>query len=219
MTECVNCGKTADQTPTAVQADDFIQCAGCGHDIFSGQSVKAWAKAAVRHHLDTLPEGEGEPELLPDPGKTGQALAALSHTLPVKVIEIDGTPYLERYFVGEQPDGTQHWLHHFLTADTDRHLHSHPWDATSTVLAGFYTERLYGDIYKTYYPGDQNHIPRSKLHQIVRVEPGTWTFMRVEPGRDEYWYFIEEKTGALQPMRSSGPEWYLGCKSRKEQQQ
>lgn len=149
--------------------------------------------------------------------QTSTALIALSHTLPVKTIDIDGKPYLERYYIGTQPDGTQCWLHHFLTADGDRHLHNHPWDATSTVLSGGYTERLFNDHTEDYSPGDQNHIPAGKLHQIIHVQPGTWTFMQVGPARAEHWYFIDEATGQLDPMRTSSPDWHKGYKSKAEQ--
>ena len=147
-------------------------------------------------------------------GHSHQLLLLATAHMPVKTIFIDGTPYLERYFAGEQADGTQYWLHHYLTADTDRHLHSHPWTATSTVLCGQYTERLYNNTEQTHSAGQQNHIPAGKLHQIVKVQPGTWTLMRVQPERAEHWHFINEETGQLTPQNTSVHNWYIAHKPR-----
>ncbi|WP_339617229.1 hypothetical protein [uncultured Gilvimarinus sp.] len=143
-------------------------------------------------------------------------LKLAAHHMPLKTISINGNPYLERYFVGQQGHGTQYWLHHFLTADGDRQLHSHPWAATSLVLCGQYTERLYGDKTATHKAGDQNKIPSGKLHQITHVQPGTWTLMRVQPERAENWYFIDEETGSLIEQRTSATDWHLHSPSKAE---
>jgi len=69
-----------------------------------------------------------------------KVLLKQTENLPCKIIEINGKPYLERYFVGHNAAGDQLWLHHFLTADGERHHHSHPWHATSEILTGGYCE-------------------------------------------------------------------------------
>jgi len=52
------------------------------------------------------------------------------------------TPYLQRYFAGTFRDGSDLWLHRFLSADGDRHLHSHPFEFESIILHGGYTEEF-----------------------------------------------------------------------------
>src|ERR1700683_1980705 len=55
--------------------------------------------------------------------------------------EADGTPYLIRYFLWK-PAGEHGriYLHHILRSDHDRALHCHPWNFTSYILWGGYTE-------------------------------------------------------------------------------
>lgn len=67
-------------------------------------------------------------------------LENVAKTLPCKVIEVDGEPYIERYYVGTTDDGKADlWLHHILKPDL-RHLHNHPFKADITVLSGGYLE-------------------------------------------------------------------------------
>lgn len=71
---------------------------------------------------------------------TPDQLHTLTATLPMKQIDIDGQPYLRRYHAARLGDGSDVWLHHFLSSDGDRHLHNHPWEALAIVLHGGYTE-------------------------------------------------------------------------------
>lgn len=71
-----------------------------------------------------------------------ERLLEITKEMPMKLIEINGKPYLERYFVGYTGEGKELWLHHFLSADGDRHLHCHPYDFECAVLTGGYMERL-----------------------------------------------------------------------------
>jgi len=41
-------------------------------------------------------------------------LMACTADMPVKRIMVNDEPYLDRYYVCTEGDGTQHWLHHFL---------------------------------------------------------------------------------------------------------
>lgn len=145
-----------------------------------------------------------------------EQLMLITRCMPMKTIEINGEPYLERYFVGVDEHGHQDWLHRFLRSDSERHLHSHPWDADSTILCGAYSEeRLRGEdkIVSEYFEGDQNIIGKEKLHRIIAVEPNTWTHMRVYAGREPFWYFIGDD-GVKKEMRSSEPDWYENCQRR-----
>ena len=137
----------------------------------------------------------------------------LTANLPMKTIEIDDEPYLERYHVKTDLDGTQHWLHRFLRNDPERHLHSHPWTAYSTILCGSYFEELENGNFCHYYCETTNHITPDKLHRIIQVEPNTWTYMKVHPGRLLSWAFIDD-SGARTPVLTSPEDWWKNCKTR-----
>jgi hypothetical protein len=134
----------------------------------------------------------------------------------MKTIQVSGEDYLERYFVGEI-NGTQEWLHRFLRSDSERHLHSHPWDADSTILCGWYTEECItkgGVKFECDFGEKQiNVITTDKLHRIIDVIPNTWTHMRVYPGREPNWHFIDDN-GVKMQMKTSPEDWYLDCNSR-----
>lgn len=52
---------------------------------------------------------------------THEHMMALTASMPMKCIEINGEPYLERYFAHMLADGTQVWYHRFLRNDSERH--------------------------------------------------------------------------------------------------
>jgi hypothetical protein len=49
-------------------------------------------------------------------------------------------PYLHRYYAGTFKDGKDLWLHNFRSEDSERHLHSHPFEFETIMLVGNYTE-------------------------------------------------------------------------------
>src|SRR5690606_22814863 len=49
-------------------------------------------------------------------------------------------PYLHRYYAGTFRDGKDLWLHNFKSSDSERHLHSHPFDFSTVMLCGGYDE-------------------------------------------------------------------------------
>lgn len=63
-------------------------------------------------------------------------------------------PYLHRYYAGTFKDGKDLWLHNFKCSDSERHLHSHPFDFETIMLCGAYTEEyrrgLDGEIITRY---------------------------------------------------------------------
>lgn len=146
-----------------------------------------------------------------------EQLMIITRTLPMKTIQVNGEDYLERYFLGDS-HGTQEWLHRFLRADSERHLHSHPWDADSTILCGWYTEEVLcgNNIDKrqiTWNSGEQNIITPNKIHRIIDVEPNTWTHMKVYPGRESSWFFINDD-GEKNEMKTSPTDWWKDCAPR-----
>ena len=140
-------------------------------------------------------------------------LKLLTATMPMKTIIVNGSPYLERYFVTELTDGTQIWLHRFFTNDSERHLHTHPWSAVSIILDGWYMEETKqgGQYYKQ---GDVNIITPDKLHRVVEVHPDTWTMMIVDAPRHDTWAFIEED-GSTNTQAASARDWYKSAGTRK----
>jgi hypothetical protein len=110
---------------------------------------------------------------------------------PCRLIDVDGRPYLERYFLATLPGGGAIYLHRFLAPDPDRGLHDHPWPwALSLVLAGGYVEAR-GDPWgerrrRAVRPGRLNLIRGTTFHRIVALAAGeAWTLFahgpRVKP--------------------------------------
>lgn len=142
-------------------------------------------------------------------------LLSITKDMPCKTIEINGKPYLSRYFAGSSVQGGQWWLHQYHSADGERHLHTHPWRGRSLILCGGYIEeflqcdgRMTNRRYFNPNPGHYNMIYTTTLHRIAEVEPNTWTLLYIEPGRLETWKFIDDD-GAEQIMQASPEDWYL----------
>jgi hypothetical protein len=133
--------------------------------------------------------------------------------MPMKAIDVNG-PYLQRYFWKENEDGSQMWLHRFLRDDTERHLHSHPGTALSTILTGSYVEET-PDCLNTYWVGEFNVLSRDKWHRIISIEPNTWTLMHVQKDwlEAEDWYF-RDHYGNQTRMPSSPADWWKDCSPR-----
>src|SRR5690606_34429369 len=143
-------------------------------------------------------------------------MMAMTAPLPMNTIVINDEPYLERYFAIKLPDGSQIWYHRFLRNDSERHLHSHPWKARSTIIVGSYFEqrKVHGQVMGAIFcEGEQNFIDENTLHRIVEVRPDTWTMMIVEPGRLPEWFFIDDD-GTKTMMPTSPFEWHKDCTPR-----
>lgn len=145
-------------------------------------------------------------------------LMQITADMPCKTIEVNGKPYLSRYFAGKSVTGGQWWLHRFHSADGERHLHSHPWSGTSVILCGGYVEQVRmvdPEWTKTRYwhPGMVNRITPSTVHRIAEVMPDTWTLLYIEPGRLPTWRFIDDN-GGEQVVEASPEDWYLSFQPR-----
>lgn len=143
----------------------------------------------------------------------------------MKVIEVNGAPYLERYFAGLAEDGGQLWLHRFLRADSEHHLHTHPWTGTAMLLCGSYKEHLRPpgtdgtlDRFRYFSVGDVNQIHPSTLHRIIEVQPNTWTILHIKPGRADSWKFIADD-GMETVMQASPENWHEFASARIAQMQ
>lgn len=149
-----------------------------------------------------------------------ETLMQITAHMPLKVIEVNGQPYLERYFAGYADDGGQHWFHRFLRGDSERHLHTHPFKANTVVLCGGYTEqyRHYGALPEStrtrhLKTGYTNEINEAHLHRIISVMPDTWTLLHVSPGRLDSWRFVDDEQQEVL-VRSSPEDWHKNYEPR-----
>ncbi len=120
----------------------------------------------------------------------------LTNRLRVRVIHVDGQPYLERYLL-LKAFGLTAYLHHFVRGDSERWLHDHPWPwAFAVVLTGGYHEERWrylcpvaGLVVHEVPVRWWNLIRARDFHRIVRVEVGTWTLF-IHPRRAKSWGFV-----------------------------
>lgn len=133
----------------------------------------------------------------------------LSGFLPGRLINIEGNPYLERYYLFTFR-GRVYYLHRFLSGDGDRNLHNHPWShSVSIILSGGYTESrvtnidwdegLYDqDIFRLRFLS-VNRIPANVFHRIMWVKKNTWTLFSHDKQRTSEWGFLRtnQDTGKL----------------------
>lgn len=128
-------------------------------------------------------------------------LYKLTKKRPCRLIYLDGEkPYLERYFVGRF-FGLTFYLHRFVSGDSDRHVHDHPWTiARSWILCGGYTERRLIGLCpekgmitedRKLRLGNVNTIKGFDFHQVMDPRPGTWTLFW-HSRRVKFWGFMEE---------------------------
>ena len=153
-------------------------------------------------------------------------LYRLTANLPCRLIPLPSGPYLERYYVG-QVFGWTLYLHRFVRADSERHLHNHPWwHGFAVVLTGWYVESRAVDFMHRLQPFQMiteehtvrwyNRVDGNTLHRITDVKPGTWTLFchgqraRVRMGSASVpkgWGFIER--GEFKPATPSQSDWWL----------
>lgn len=143
-----------------------------------------------------------------------EQLMLITKFMPMKTIQVNDEDYLQRYYVGQNEHGDQDWLHRFLRSDSERHLHSHPWHADSTILCGWYVEQVRKEngttVETEWHEGDVNTITPGRIHRIVDVQPNTWTHMRVYAGREPSWFFINDDD-EKQEMKTSPVDWWKSC--------
>ena len=121
----------------------------------------------------------------------------LSSFLPCRIISDDGTPYLERYYIGTW-FGVRFYLHRFVGSAPARGLHDHPWAwARSFILSGwYYEERLSGAREVRW----QNSLKGSTFHRVIlpasldrkddKPQP-CWTLFWHDAAYTKPWGFIK----------------------------
>ena len=153
-------------------------------------------------------------------------LYRLTASMPARLIKLDGRPYLERYYVGRL-FGVTFYLHRFVSSDSERELHNHPWTwARALVLCGGYDEEAVTDLSANAVDGCVTTLRRVRLwnringnhfHRIVAVSPGTWTLFfhgprAVLPGDwMKGWGFLRLRPGfvAFEPWPWPPTSWWL----------
>jgi hypothetical protein len=161
---------------------------------------------------------------------TPARLHQITATMPCKTIQVHGADYLRRYYAGTFKDGSDLWLHEFLSCDGDSHLHSHPFNARSVILHGWYDEETPEGAFRR-TPTAAARVIYDALrvgvscvavgslgrpvtvfdwHRIAVVAPETWTAFIVEPRRLPFWYFRND-SGELEPVGASPREWHRQC--------
>lgn len=162
--------------------------------------------------------------MIDKPGRLARLLYWLTRNRPMRVIQIGGEDYLERYFLFAIL-GRQVWLHRFLRNDSERHVHDHPFAALSVVLTGGYTEEIATPFADDFHLCDfvdrrapaLNWIGARKRHRIVSVAPNTWTLMLVGRRHGRGWWFYDDGPDGIvrtQPFASTPDDWYRRAKSR-----
>jgi hypothetical protein len=89
----------------------------------------------------------------------------------------DGTLYLRRYYLVKTRLGGI-YIHQIMRSDDDRCLHDHPWDFSSVILSGHYTEITpetceKGKVWKT---GSLIKHSAEDAHRLVLENP-VWTLV------------------------------------------
>ena len=59
----------------------------------------------------------------------------------IELVKTGENPYLQRFYAGTTRDNKDVWMHRFLSADSERHLHCHPFEFSTWIINGGYTEQ------------------------------------------------------------------------------
>lgn len=161
---------------------------------------------------------------------TNDYMLKLTANMPMKQIDVNGKPYMQRYFAGTTADDYDIFIHRFLSADGEEHLHSHPRDSYSLVITGGYNEETGCEVGSVWLPPKVfvlqdvltfpimisavdffgRHISVFDWHRITSVEPETWSMFIVGPYILPFWCF-KEKDGTITPVASSPRDWWKSC--------
>lgn len=119
-----------------------------------------------------------------------------------------GRPYLDRLRILQTPF-LSIYLHRIHTPDMDKFPHDHPWWFASLVLSGEYVECIYSDVKdlskihtRSRPRGSLRTVPRSKAHQITRIDGALWTLVITGPHHGSWNFWTPD--GAL-PWKSVTP--------------
>lgn len=160
-------------------------------------------------------------------------LYKLTENLPCRLINNNGAPYLERYYLFGA-FGVMFYLHRFVAPDPEEHLHNHPWVwGASVVLSGSYLEEVVEDLCPdskngcvTYFRTVRwfNRVNANHFHRVYKAKPDTWTLFfhgkrkKNVDGSLKGWGFLERKylvglhnVTLFRSFSSRQPNWWLSA--------
>jgi hypothetical protein len=146
--------------------------------------------------------------------------AVLNRLFPRRDIVIKDRLYLRRWFIKGWGTDSQWFIHNIRLPDEGRDMHDHPWDFTSWVLLGGYTEevrRVEGTLSyvetRCHSAGDKIENSAYHTHRIEFLERSvlgsTWTLVNTGPAR-RVWGFFTRKT-QTSPLEWTNWRKYLNC--------
>jgi len=99
-----------------------------------------------------------------------------------RLIEVNGDPYLRRFYIKHSGILPGIYLHYFYRGDGDRDLHNHPWKISFSFILtnGYFEERLSGLLNikrRELKPGSVNIIRANDFHRVDLRDSskGVWT--------------------------------------------
>lgn len=101
---------------------------------------------------------------------------------------IIGANYLRRWWIVPRNPFCSVYLHEILQSDDDRALHDHPWDNTSVVLDGGYTEHTPDGVFER-VAGDVVSRPAQSMHRLVIPDGGRAVTLFLTGPRVREWGF------------------------------
>lgn len=130
------------------------------------------------------------------------------------IIGPDGSLYMGRWWLfNPYPKKKVRWqfpisirIHHICRADSDRHLHDHPWNARTIILKGWYEEeRLDGSKYFR-NAGDTATLKFGEYHRINEVsEGGVWTMFITGKYRGTWGFMVNDTKIPYKEYLAEGP--------------
>lgn len=124
---------------------------------------------------------------------------------PNVILAPDGEPYLYRWHIFYDNKIGNTFFHVQVKSDPERPFHDHPWDNTSLILAGGYTEH-----YSTF----PRHQDTTKLHSIRSLEKGDFV---MRGATTAHRLILPPEFPYAMTLFSTGPKtrpwgfWYPGC--------
>jgi hypothetical protein len=149
----------------------------------------------------------------------GKLLYRLTARRPMRLIDINGEPYLERYWLGRvRLFGREctAYLHHFVSGDGDRKAHDHPFRAVSFILSGSYLEErvtalspVCGYVAKRRRIRWFNKLWPMDFHRVIRYEGDVWTLFihgarLTAPADNDYLKVCRAVVGVSDPEKEWG---------------
>ena len=101
--------------------------------------------------------------------------------------------YLQRYYAGTFRDGSDLWLHRFLSGDGDRYVHSHPFEFDTVMLCGGYTEEFItkdgGKDHRVSLPNPKSQLPELLEEFLIKLSgnfpPSSYVFLSLSHGANQ----------------------------------